>query len=228
TFSYLDNDGASQSINFAAIVQDNETLTSLYYDISLQQLSYSDEKSDVTNIDLKELVGNSVQVTNGLNKDSGHIIRLGGTLTEPTSITADATNTLSISGLESGTIVDNVMVTDASTGQVKALDPSLLMASNYSTDEQTTGKTWINGADVYWKTIEFTQASNSAVFALGAAAGFTATQILNIKLLHKDTNIIVSNIKSYDLSTNTLVVGSGTTSYVQPSGDYYIIIEYLK
>lgn len=49
---------------------------------------------------------------NGLTANNGNV-QLGGTLTQPSVLTATATNTLAISGLQTGSTADNVLVTDA-------------------------------------------------------------------------------------------------------------------
>lgn len=59
---------------------------------------------------------------NGLTV-TGSKIQLGGTLTKPSVITATATNTLAISGLQTGAAADNVMVTDAN-GVLKTVSRS--------------------------------------------------------------------------------------------------------
>lgn len=59
------------------------------------------------------------EATNGLYKDGG-IIKLGGSLTEPTAITTNPTNTLAIKGLQESTSnEDQLVVVDKNTGVLK-------------------------------------------------------------------------------------------------------------
>lgn len=62
-----------------------------------------------------------VTVNNGLNKDTKEEIRLGGDLMEPTIITADATNTLAIKGLErvADAKANKVVVVEEGTGVLR-------------------------------------------------------------------------------------------------------------
>ncbi|MBF8151530.1 hypothetical protein ITJ86_16625, partial [Winogradskyella sp. F6397] len=67
-----------------------------------------------------------VQANNGLNVDAtADAIQLGGTLIKPTTVTTDATQTLAIEGLQTGT-VDNALVAveaDGTLRQIKAAMP---------------------------------------------------------------------------------------------------------
>lgn len=72
---------------------------------------------------------NNVRTTNGVSK-SGDTILLGGTLNRPTTITTSATNTLSIPGLQTGSISsDSIVVADNSTGQLKRVSSTSLLQS---------------------------------------------------------------------------------------------------
>lgn len=72
---------------------------------------------------------NNVRTTNGVSK-SGDTILLGGALNRPTTITTTATNTLSIPGLQSGSITsDSIVVADNSTGQLKRVSSTSLLQS---------------------------------------------------------------------------------------------------
>ncbi|UPZ14381.1 beta strand repeat-containing protein [Flavobacterium humidisoli] len=67
---------------------------------------------------------------NGLTANNGNI-KLGGTLTTPTVITTDVTNTLAIEGLQTGGITDNIVVSDA-TGILKTITPATLNANSWN------------------------------------------------------------------------------------------------
>ena len=58
------------------------------------------------------------EASNGLTK-SGNTILLGGVLTNATTLTTDATQTLAISGLQKGSDADNIVVLDPTTGVLR-------------------------------------------------------------------------------------------------------------
>ncbi|PIF30501.1 hypothetical protein CLU81_0931 [Flavobacterium sp. 9] len=88
---------------------------------------------------------NALTVTNGN-------AQLGGTLIIPTTITTDATNTLAVAGLQTGTSSDNIVVADAS-GVLKTVTPGSLIpvttVSNTSTiNSLSTTVNGVTGTDV--------------------------------------------------------------------------------
>lgn len=70
-------------------------------------------------------LGLNVTADNGLTKTGSNNIRLGGALTAPTAIGADANNTLAITGLQTGSTSDRVVVADPATGVLKQLKAAL-------------------------------------------------------------------------------------------------------
>ncbi|OBX25388.1 hypothetical protein LX77_01714 [Gelidibacter algens] len=61
-----------------------------------------------------------VKANNGLNLDGvDDAVQLGGDLTKPTTINTDTTNTLALTGLESGSSNDNLVLIDKNTGIIK-------------------------------------------------------------------------------------------------------------
>jgi len=58
--------------------------------------------------------------SNGLTTTNGNVA-LGGALTSPTTLITDDMNTLKITGLQSGTTADNVVLADGSTGVLKKI-----------------------------------------------------------------------------------------------------------
>lgn len=87
-------------------------------------------------IDLK----GAVRASNGLNKD-GDTVQLGGTLNQPTTITTDATNTLTIDGLQSGSLATDSIVVASSTGVLKRVSSSTLLTSGEQIFTATAGLT---------------------------------------------------------------------------------------
>ncbi|MGB4960615.1 MAG: hypothetical protein WBO36_14130, partial [Saprospiraceae bacterium] len=70
---------------------------------------------------------NALTFENGLTK-SGNTVKLGGTLTEATTITTDATNVLKIAGLQSGSAADSLVVA-GSDGTLKKITQESLLKS---------------------------------------------------------------------------------------------------
>ena len=78
--------------------------------------------------------------TNGLTK-SGSIISLGGPLISPTVITATATNTLALSGLQGGigSVLDSILTMDPTTGVLRRRSVADVIASG--------GNAWLLGGN---------------------------------------------------------------------------------
>jgi hypothetical protein len=73
---------------------------------------------------------NGLTVTNGT-------VQLGGDLIKPTTITTDAANTLALSGLQTGTMANNVVVADPATGVLKTITTAALNANNWNINGNT-------------------------------------------------------------------------------------------
>jgi hypothetical protein len=71
-----------------------------------------------------------ISADNALTAGNGNV-QLGGALIQPTTIATDATNTLAITGLQTGVVTDNILVADA-TGVLKTISSSVLN-NNWST-----------------------------------------------------------------------------------------------
>jgi sorbitol-specific phosphotransferase system component IIA len=85
---------------------------------------------------------NNLKVSNGLTK-TGDSIQLGGNLVKATTIGATASNTLAITGLESGSKADSILVADATSGVLKRRATESLMQSGDVTITATAGQTSI-------------------------------------------------------------------------------------
>ena len=71
---------------------------------------------------------NALTFSNGLTK-TGNTVELGGTLTKPTTITTDATNTLKVAGLQSGSLTTDSLVVVATDGTLKKVTAESLLQS---------------------------------------------------------------------------------------------------
>jgi trimeric autotransporter adhesin len=69
-------------------------------------------------------IANIQTANNGLTL-TGSNLKLGGVLSEPTTLTSNSTNTLAILGLVSGSLSDKLIVQDSTTGVLKKIDTNL-------------------------------------------------------------------------------------------------------
>lgn len=90
---------------------------------------------------------NNLKVANGLTK-TGDSIQLGGNLVKATTIGASASSTLAITGLESGSKADSILVADATSGVLKRRATESLMQSGDVTITATAGQTTITVTDM--------------------------------------------------------------------------------
>ncbi|GGH00754.1 hypothetical protein GCM10007415_40860 [Parapedobacter pyrenivorans] len=110
---YLDNTDDQQVTDFSIT---GNTLTLTLEDGGTQSVDLSAYLTEASN-------GLHIETVNPATE--GHV-KLGGTLTEPTAIQTDFTNTLAITGLEySRASDDKIVVADATTGELKALKATM-------------------------------------------------------------------------------------------------------
>lgn len=119
--------------------------------------------------------GNGIQATNGITETETNAIELGGTLTKPTTIITDNTNTLSLQGLEISNATSNlVVVLDAPTGVLSTTTiPTLVqreqavIVANHGQNQFSTPYPIIDGKkiDVYRNgvRIDFTVVDNNTI-----------------------------------------------------------------
>lgn len=72
-----------------------------------------------------------IAANNGLTVTNG-TAQLGGALIKATNINTDPVNTLAVSGLQTGALADNVVLTDAVTGVLKNMTTTAINANNWS------------------------------------------------------------------------------------------------
>ncbi|AUC84529.1 hypothetical protein CW731_04090 [Polaribacter sp. ALD11] len=113
---------------------------------------------------------------NGLYKE-GNILKLGGALTEPTTITADITNTLAIKGLQISTNTeDQVVVADKNTGVLKQRPISSI------TQKEQVVIIAIDGQLEFNTPLPITNVGKIDVYRNGVRIDFTAVNNTTIKL----------------------------------------------
>ncbi|AWG25778.1 hypothetical protein [Flavobacterium kingsejongi] len=66
----------------------------------------------------------AVNANNGLSVATGNV-QLGGALTKATTVTATATNTLAVAGLQTGTTADKIVVADATSGVLRQMNSAM-------------------------------------------------------------------------------------------------------
>jgi hypothetical protein len=71
----------------------------------------------------------SITASNGLTLN-GKDVRLGGTLSSATTITASSTNTLALAGLQSGVATDSILVLNPSNNVIRMVSLAKLLSSN--------------------------------------------------------------------------------------------------
>ncbi len=90
---------------------------------------------------------NSLNFTNGLTK-TGNDVKLGGNLTEPTTIGTDATNTLKVTGLQSGSTSTDSLVLVGADGTLKKTSAESLLQSGSQEYVATLGQTTFTVANM--------------------------------------------------------------------------------
>jgi len=137
---------------------------------SSDSLIVSDPSGVLRKISFTQLIQN-LQVTNGLTYNAAtRTIMLGGTLTQPVVINTDATNTLSLKGLTTGALTDNILMVDPTTGQVKYVD-----GSNLSGSRQVRVYTATDGQTSFTTPSPITSTDKVQVFRNGVEVDFHAT-----------------------------------------------------
>ena len=156
-------------------------------------------------------VGGMINADNGLTKSglgtvaAPYHITLGGALLSPTIIETTPTNTLSLTGLQSGLTSDKIIVTDAN-GVLKVINSSSLVP-NTTVSNTLTGKDLsitVNG--VTGATVDLTPALAAATTNVASLAGnHTTSYYFDFPLDGVPTQMIHSN------SLTTSIVHGGTS-----------------
>ncbi|MBK7884141.1 MAG: hypothetical protein IPJ81_10360 [Chitinophagaceae bacterium] len=138
---------------------------------------------------------NALTFSNGLTK-TGNEVKLGGTLTAPTTITTDATNVLKIAGLESGNLSTDSLVVATSDGTLKRVSSETLLQSgdqnfsaalnqavyNVANMPATVSKVWVfrNGAKLL-VTTDYTATAGTVTLTGPMAALVEANDVIEVQ-----------------------------------------------
>jgi hypothetical protein len=143
--------------NFLALrgLQDGDTSTD-------SLLVISPITGQIKAVSAQDLI-DALNYTNGLTK-TGNDVKLGGTLSEPTTITTDATNVLKVAGLQSGNLSTDSIVVAANDGTLKRISASSLALQSGDQNFSVA----LAGQDVYTVTNMPATASRVWVYRNGA------------------------------------------------------------
>ena len=138
---------------------------------------------------------NALTFSNGLTK-TGNLVELGGALTKPTTITTNATNTLKVAGLQSGSLATDSLVVVATDGTLKRVTAESLLQSgdqNYTATAAqatyavtnmpaTASKVWVyrNGAKLLVGT-DYTTTAGTVTLTGAMAALVEAGDVIEVQ-----------------------------------------------
>ncbi len=155
--------------------------------------------------------------TNGLTKD-GQTVKLGGALTEPTTIQTTAANFLAITGLTSGSAAtDSVMMTDPTTGQVKFMSAaSLFNALTFTNGLTKDGNNVKLGGTLTESTTIATDATNT-LKVTGLQSGNLSTDSLVVTSADGTLKKVTASTLQLQSGTKEFVAALGQIQYLVPN-----------
>lgn len=162
-----------------------------------------------------EIVNINPFVNNGLETNNGYI-QLGGDLTHPSVLTTSPSNTLKILGLETGTVLDNILVNDAATGVLKTIPFTVFNPFYWGTtgNAGTDGSNFLGTTDAQ----DLAFRTNSAErIRINASNGFTGIG-LNLRnitpsyMLDVQDDVRIIGYRSGD-TANSLILETQTTNF---------------
>lgn len=161
-------------------------------------------------------------INNALNYNiNTNEVQLGGPLTNPTTITTTATNTLKIAGLQTGTTSDNLVAvdTDGTLRQVTAAMPKFFYMPPIIFDTSTTGTGLTK--NLYAEYVN--QFGTPVVSSTGATTGIPtlpAAADLEYHITYYDTDVFenlsidVNGVLTYDIKANATEASFMTIVFV--------------
>jgi trimeric autotransporter adhesin len=157
----------------------------------------------------------------------GGKVRLGGNLLQPTIIGTDATNTLALTGLQTGLSTDSILIQDPTTGVIKNISASSLLAgstTNTLVNDTINGFTsTVNGVSSGLQSIINTVANDSSTNTLTTTVnGVTGTgvSIINTNAVASTGNNFTSTVNGVTSNNGTIINSGGLTSLINTlSGD---------
>lgn len=149
----------------------------------------------------------STTASNGISL-SGKDVRLGGLLTTATTITTGSGNTLSLAGLQSGSVNDSVVVSDGSTGLLKRISANRLstgwsLTGNAGTTAGTNFIGTTDGIDLVFK-VNSVESGRLNLYNLSTSYGY------NSIASYKSTAI--GYAASTGTNTESVTIGNASSS----------------
>ena len=117
-----------------------------------------------------------INAKNGINK-SGDTVKLGGALTETTTIATSATQFLQLTGLQSGSRTDSVLMINNATGQIKKMSVADLVSSYANNGLTRNGDSIQLGGTLTKPTVITTSAANTLAIP-GLQSGSTNDSVV--------------------------------------------------
>ena len=202
-------------INNTVVNTDNQTITNFALDAATNVLTLTLERGNTKTVDLSSL--SNATSTNGLTK-TGVNTQLGGDLIKATIIGTDVNNTLTISGLQPGTIADSLVVRDGA-GVLKFIPATAflpLFTADNGLTENVPGNTQLGGKLIRSTIIETDPLNGStlAITNLQNGAGIDRTLVV-------DVNGVLKTVAPLNTSVTSLV--KITANYTTLATDYTIL-----
>ncbi|MNK15852.1 hypothetical protein D3C87_340050 [compost metagenome] len=211
----VDGDGTPATpyiINTTIVDTDDQQIELFEFNDTNKELTLTLEDGGSETVDL----GGLVTASNGTDiDDTSGDVKLGGPLTEVTTITASVANTLAIAGLQDATATDKIVMADAVTGVLRVKDA--------------------NASKVVKVTAAYSALANDAtILADASGAPFTLTlptaasstgRTIVIRKVDDTANLLTfsESIKLNEIDTFT-GINYNTTIRIQSDGtDWYMI-----
>ncbi len=185
-------------------------LDSIHIDLNINQLKDSMAKWMSTNPIIDSMMANII-VGNGLTKNPlNNSIELGGTLTKPTSISTNSTNTFALSGLTDGVLSNNILIQDPTTGVIRKISSSAFANGMIDSVLKSTKFTDSVVRIVSTNSVIIKNLRDSVVTSKIFKDSVTSIVSKNTEIIKNITDSIEKRIQNGEISGNDLTSGSPT------------------
>jgi hypothetical protein len=170
-------------------------------------LTFEASTGVVRKITIDSVASRGIVAENGITK-TGNVVRLGGSLNRPTTVTADATNTLALAGLQSGSATDSVVVQNGATGVLKKMTMADVAAAGVTANNgltKTGNNIKLGGALVEATTVTTTGTNTLAV------AGLQGSSSADSVVMADASTGVLRRMKLSDVGANAITADNGLT-----------------